>query len=145
MQRQILTNAKIIQADRVLEGSVVIENDRIAEVTACRYPEGRDLNGQWLIPGIIDIHTDYIERELRPRPSAEFPLDMAFHLMDARAIACGLTTVLGAARISGEHDGTVGGWSGDGIRLAQEYERLRRTALARHYIHVRWNPNFEPA
>jgi alpha-D-ribose 1-methylphosphonate 5-triphosphate diphosphatase len=99
--RQILTNALVVLPERTVHGSVVIEGDRIAEVSATgRYPDGLDLHEQFLIPGVIDIHTDYMEKELNPRPSASFPLNMAFHFMDVRAIACGLTTVLGAARIS---------------------------------------------
>lgn len=100
-----------------------------------RYSEGLDLSGQFLIPGIIDIHTDYLEKELNPRPAAAFPLPMAFHMMDVRAIACGLTTVLGAARFDRD---------GGGLELARAYEELRHTALAHHLIHIRWDPNFEP-
>jgi alpha-D-ribose 1-methylphosphonate 5-triphosphate diphosphatase len=97
-----------------------------------------------LAPGVIDIHTDYLEKELNPRPDTNFPLELAFHMMDVRAIACGVTTVLGAARISSETDGTIGSWRGNGIRLVEAYEELQASALGRHYIHVRWEPNFEP-
>src|SRR5262245_51537968 len=71
---------------------------------------------------------------------------MAFHFMDVRAIACGLTTVLGAARISNEEEtqSRISLWRGDGLALAKAYRELSRTALARHLIHIRWNPNFEP-
>jgi alpha-D-ribose 1-methylphosphonate 5-triphosphate diphosphatase len=147
MSRQILTNAAIVLPHGTLLGSVVIEDDRIADIsTTPRYVDGLDLGGQFLIPGVIDIHTDYMEKELNPRPSASFPLEMAFHFMDVRAIACGLTTVLGAARISNdeERETRVGTWRGDGLALAKAYENLSRTALARHLVHLRWNPNFEP-
>jgi alpha-D-ribose 1-methylphosphonate 5-triphosphate diphosphatase len=146
MSRQILTNANIVLPDRAIHGSVVIEADRIADVSTARYGDGLDLHGQLLIPGVIDIHTDYMEKELNPRPSAHFPLGMAFHFMDVRAVACGLTTVLGAARISNDDDGgvRVSTWRGDGLALAKAYRELRRTALARHLVHLRWNPNFEP-
>jgi alpha-D-ribose 1-methylphosphonate 5-triphosphate diphosphatase len=144
--RQILTNARIVLPDRTIDGSVVVEGDRIAEVSARRYTDGLDLDGQFLIPGLIDIHTDYMEKELNPRPSATFPLAMAFHFMDVRAIACGLTTVLGAARISNEEETQqrISIWRGDGLALAKKYRELSRTALARHFVHLRWNPNFEP-
>src|SRR5262245_28603481 len=147
MTRQILTNATVVLAHRTIHGSVVIEGDRIAEVKATsRYADGLDLQGQLLVPGVIDIHTDYMEKELNPRPSANFPLDMAFHFMDARAIACGLTTVLGAARISNEEEtqSKISLWRGDGLALAKRYPEIARTALARHLVHLRWNPNFEP-
>jgi len=151
MNRQILSNAILVLPDRTVEGSLVIEGTEISDVAAGRrYPEGIDLGGQFLIPGLIDIHTDYLEKEVHPRPSASFPLPMAFHTMDVRAISCGLTTVLGAARISsaGTSEDAEGqrltGWTGDGLGLAKAYQELRKTSLARHLVHVRWNPNFEP-
>lgn len=144
----ILKNAKIVQPDSVSEGTVVIEDDLIVEIKDDPNPllsEGIDLKGQWLIPGVIDTHTDYLEKEIAPRPSSEFPIDLAFHYMDVRAISSGLTTVLGAIRIS--EDKAKGGslWRRDGLELAKEYERLAPKSLARHYLHVRWDPNFEPA
>jgi alpha-D-ribose 1-methylphosphonate 5-triphosphate diphosphatase len=145
MNRLILSNATLILPARAVHGSVIVENGRIAEIREGRgYIDGLDLSGQFLIPGIIDMHTDYLEKEVNPRPSAAFPLAMAFHMMDLRAIACGVTTVLGAARISRDNDGKPTGWNGDGLQLAVLYRELRRTALARHYVHIRWNPNFEP-
>src|SRR5215469_6561706 len=145
MNRQILSNATLILPTRAVAGSLIIEDGRIADIReGSSYPEGLDLSGQFLIPGLIDMHTDYLEKEVNPRPSAEFPLAMAFHMMDLRAIGCGVTTVLGAARISNDHNGRPTGWNGDGLELARLYSDLRRNALARHYVHIRWNPNFEP-
>jgi alpha-D-ribose 1-methylphosphonate 5-triphosphate diphosphatase len=95
----ILTNARIVTPSEIIEGSLVIEEDRIAEIIADRhFSEGNDLHGQWLIPGLIDLHTDYLEKEINPRPKTHFPLPIAFHMMDQRALASGITTVLGAVR-----------------------------------------------
>ncbi len=142
MANQILTNAHIVLPDREVDGSVVLHNGRISDIAFRRYADGIDLQGALLIPGVIDIHTDYLEREISPRPSAEFPLEMALHVMDLRALSCGLTTVLSAARISEEKDGSMGTWHGDGLRLAREYEALIPRMRARHLIHVRWDTNF---
>jgi alpha-D-ribose 1-methylphosphonate 5-triphosphate diphosphatase len=144
MTPAILTNARIILPDGEMHGSVVLDGNRIAEISSRHYPQGLDLHGAMLTPGIIDIHTDYLERELSPRPSADFPLEMALHIMDMRALSCGLTTVVSAARISGEKDGPTGSWRGDGLGLAKAYERLIPHLRAHHLIHVRWSPNFEP-
>jgi len=104
------------------------------------------LNGQWLIPGVIDIHTDYLEKELHPRPSADFPIELAFHMMDMRALAAGLTTVLGAVRIASDEDRDARHplRANYGLALADEYERMADLSSARHYMHVRWDTNFEP-
>lgn len=142
---QILSNGLLILPSRTAEGSIAIEGGRIAEVLpGKRYSEGLDLGGRFLAPGLIDIHTDYLEREILPRPDTQFPVDLAFHLMDLRAVSCGLTTVLGAARISNERSGPLGSWHGDGLELAGRYLGLRENALGRYYVHVRWDPNFEP-
>lgn len=144
MTETILTNARIILPEGEIRGSVVLEDGRISEIVSRNYAEADDLHGAILIPGIIDIHTDYLERELSPRPSAKFPLEMALHVMDMRALSCGLTTVASAARISAERTGEQGSWRGDGLQLAIRYEELIPQMRARHLIHVRWSPNFEP-
>lgn len=145
MYRFILTNARIVLPTAVVEGSVVVESDRIVDITPGRhFADGIDLHGQWLIPGVVDIHTDYLEKELNPRPKTNFPLAMAFHMMDQRALACGLTTVLGGVRFSNDGDKDTTLWNGNGLALAEAYEELRQTALARHFLHVRWDTNWEP-
>ncbi len=142
--RQILRNADLILPDSRRLGAVVVEDGRIIEVTSkTSYVESVDLEGSFLVPGLIDIHSDYIEREIYPRPSAEFPLPLAFHFTDVRAIASGITTLLSAARFSPKAE--AGDQAPFGLALAAALGHLRTTALARHYIHVRWNPVFEPA
>jgi alpha-D-ribose 1-methylphosphonate 5-triphosphate diphosphatase len=141
--RVIITNTDLILPDKTMRGSIVIEDGRITEILPRVLTEGHDLDGGFLIPGIIDIHSDYIEREIHPRPSAEFPLPLAFHFMDVRAICSGITTLLSAARFSPKQEDSDK--APFGLELAAAFGRLRETALARHYVHVRWNPVFEPA
>ena len=147
MKRQILRNAQIVLVDRVIEGGLVIEDGRIADIIEGGYlTEGFDLNGRWLIPGIIDIHTDYFEKELHPRPSAAFPIELAFHMMDTRALCSGLTTILGAVRISDDQKSkSAHPLRADcGLGFAREYDKLAAMSSARHLMHIRWDTNFEP-
>ena len=70
----LLTNARIVTPDSDFTGTVVVEEGIITAIHKDKvYREGIDLRGQWLTPGCIDIHTDYLERELHPRSSASFP------------------------------------------------------------------------
>jgi alpha-D-ribose 1-methylphosphonate 5-triphosphate diphosphatase len=144
MIETILTNARIICPDKELNGTVVIEEGRIADILPRCIPGGIDLQGAFLIPGVIDIHTDYLEREMAPRPTARIPIELALHVMDLRALSCGLTTICSAARISEEREGRPGSWRGDGVGLARQFERLIPQMRANHLIHVRWSTNFEP-
>jgi alpha-D-ribose 1-methylphosphonate 5-triphosphate diphosphatase len=139
----ILSNARVVLSDTDFLGSVVINDGHIEDITSRRYSAGIDLHGAILAPGVIDIHTDYLERELAPRPSARFPLELALHMVDLRALHCGLTTIASAARISTEKDGPEGSWRGDGLKLAKRFDQLVPTLRANHLIHVRWATNFE--
>ena len=57
----VLTNARIVLPDGVLAGSVAFDDDVVTAIDA-GWADGEDLDGDWLIPGIIDIHTDNLER-----------------------------------------------------------------------------------
>jgi len=144
MTETILTNARIVCPDGEFDGSLVIEDGCIADILSCHLASGIDLDGAVLIPGIIDIHTDYLEREISPRPTAKIPLELALHVMDLRALSCGLTTVSTAARISEEREGHPGSWRGDGLALAKRFQELIPELRAHHLIHIRWNTSFTP-
>ncbi len=148
MTETILTNARIVCPDREVNGTLVLEDGLIADILPHNLSDGTDLGGAILIPGVIDIHTDYLEREISPRPSAKMPIELAMHVMDQRALSCGLTTVCTAARISedregGQREGYAGSMRGDGLALAMRFEELAPELRAHHLIHIRWNTGFE--
>lgn len=136
-----LTNARIVTPEENFMGSVVIEDDIIAEVSHKKLQQGIDLAGQWLVPGCIDIHSDYLEKELHPRPSANFPLPFAFHFMDQRAAACGLTSLFTA--ISFSEDISLNRTYEDAIQKSRELDQIATSGMIRHYIHSRLDPNAE--
>jgi alpha-D-ribose 1-methylphosphonate 5-triphosphate diphosphatase len=142
MKETILTNARIVTPDDHFMGALIIENDIIVDIQKGKhYRNALDLKGQWLIPGIIDIHTDYLEKELHPRPSASFPLSFAFHFLDARAISCGLTTVFCAVSFS--DDNMKERHFEDSIQLVRDFDQIKSDLLARHFLHARLDPNTE--
>lgn len=142
MSRTILTNARIVTPEWDDTGTVVIEGKYITEIIRGRsFADGEDLRGLWLAPGCIDIHSDYLEREIRPRPSAEFSLPLAFHYMDQRAIACGLTTVFSAISFSANEEHARDFDSA--IDRAKHIDEIRGESLARHFVHARLDPNID--
>lgn len=94
-----IINATVVLPDQVLHGgAVLIRDGLIAEVAdfaaAIRTTLNTEIDagGAYLIPGLVDLHNDGLEVEVRPRPQAELPLDVAFPTYERRLVGAGVTT-----------------------------------------------------
>jgi alpha-D-ribose 1-methylphosphonate 5-triphosphate diphosphatase len=94
----ILTNARLVLADEALMGTIVLDGARILDVQPGRShaPGAVDLQGDILLPGVVDVHTDNLERQVQPRSNARWPSRSAMLAHDAQCAAAGVTTVLDA-------------------------------------------------
>ena len=99
-----LTDAQLVLPDRVAHGSIRLEEGVIAEIASDRPTRltGQliDARGLCVIPGIVDIHGDMIERELEPRPGTFFPVELALQQLDQRLAANGITTAYAAIALA---------------------------------------------
>jgi len=94
----ILTNAILVLPTETLDGTVAIRDGLIADIQPGRTttPGAVDLDGDYLLPGIVDLHTDNLERQVLPRTNARWPGRAALLAHDAQCAAAGITTVLDA-------------------------------------------------
>ena len=95
----ILTNARLILEDRVIDGTLVHESGRIRAIDEGRshVPGAVDCEGAYLAPGLIDLHTDALEGHFIPRPKVIWPDARAAALAhDGQMAASGVTTVYDA-------------------------------------------------
>jgi alpha-D-ribose 1-methylphosphonate 5-triphosphate diphosphatase len=94
----IFTNAVLVLPDSTLQGTIVLHDARIADVQSGRSstPSAQDLDGDFLIAGIVDTHTDNLERQVQPRALARWPSRSAMVAHDAQCAGAGVTTVLDA-------------------------------------------------
>ena len=101
LNEQILTNAKVVSAQGVFLGTVVLRNGLISEVDdrVSHLPQAQNLNGDYLLPGLVELHTDNLEKHLSPRPGVDWPSASAVMSHDAQIIAAGITTVFDALSI----------------------------------------------
>jgi alpha-D-ribose 1-methylphosphonate 5-triphosphate diphosphatase len=98
-----LVNARIVFPDRVETGAIGIAGGRIMEAVHPGAPEV-DLGGDYLVAGLVDLHTDNIEHHFQPRPGVRWPSAMAAALThDWQILGAGITTVLDSLSI-GDYD-----------------------------------------
>lgn len=94
----ILTNAILVLPEATLAGTIVVHGTTIVAVQPGRSsaPNAFDMDGDYLIAGVVDVHTDNLERQVQPRSLARWPSRSAMVAHDAQCAAAGVTTVLDA-------------------------------------------------
>jgi alpha-D-ribose 1-methylphosphonate 5-triphosphate diphosphatase len=134
----VVANARIVTPSAVERGSVVVEDDRIAAVAPNDPPDGPDrridVEGRYLLPGLIDLHGDDIERHVFPRPEARVPTADALDACDRATLAAGITTKFHAVAF----EETPG--ENRSLHLARELRdgiAAGDALLARHRCHAR--------
>ncbi len=98
---QILSNARIVTAEREFHGTLLLRDGLIAALDegASRLPQAQDLGGDYLLPGLVELHTDNLEKHMSPRPGVDWPSTSAVLTHDAQIVAAGITTVFDALAI----------------------------------------------
>ncbi len=130
-------------AESVVYGSVQVVDGLIQDISES--PEtGRnssvmtvDCQGDFLIPGLIELHTDHLETHYSPRPGVRWGMKAAIQAHDAQIAAAGITTVFDCLRMGMEAQDQFE--SGEmrqlatALREARDQNRLR----IEHRLHLR--------
>lgn len=130
-------NARIILEDEIITGSVQIRDGKIADISAGNGTIGEDFGGDYLMPGIVELHTDHLEQHYAPRPKVRWNADAALLAHDAQIASSGITTVLDALRVG--MDGDVEINADDMAKLANAIEEGQQQGRLRadHHLHLR--------
>lgn len=141
MTELVLSNAQVVLPDEVMHGSVLIRDGRIAAIDpgASAAPGAVDFAGDILCPGLIELHTDNLERHLAPRPGVDWPHAAAVVAHDRELASCGITTVFDALRLgslTGQDRRGRGRYARD---LAHELLQMRAAGALKisHFLHLR--------
>lgn len=141
MSLTILANARLILPDSVQPGGLVIEDGRIAQILdGSTVPAGAiDLGGDHVAPGMVELHTDNLERHLMPRPGVNWPAASAILAHDAELAGCGITTVFDAMRVGSIPSEQRDDYGKYARLLATELAAVRETGALRinHLLHLR--------
>ena len=135
----LFSNARIVTPDDVFLGSVAVEDGLIAAVEpgAPVTRSAMDLDGDYLVPGVVELHTDVLERHAIPRPGVQWPEVPAVLAYDSQLVGAGITTVLDSLAIGYLVD--TGQRPRDPRPLIEAIRTVRAEGLLRadHYLHMR--------
>ncbi|KNC90291.1 alpha-D-ribose 1-methylphosphonate 5-triphosphate diphosphatase [Trabulsiella odontotermitis] len=135
----IINKVKLVLEDEVVHGSVDVQDGviRAFAQTQSRLPQAMDGEGGWLLPGLIELHTDNLDKFFTPRPKVDWPAHSAMSSHDALMVSSGITTVLDAVAIGDVRDG------GDRLenleKMINAVEETQKSGVnrAEHRLHLR--------
>lgn len=135
----ILTGARIVTADAIIDGSVVVRNGVIAELAPgpARAAGAINCGGGYLLPGLVELHTDNLEKHVGPRPGVRWPMKAAVLAHDAQVAAAGITTVYDALTVGEMREDRVRAeMLGEAVTAIGEAHRAG-VLRAEHFLHMR--------
>ncbi|PSW16862.1 alpha-D-ribose 1-methylphosphonate 5-triphosphate diphosphatase [Photobacterium sanctipauli] len=135
----IITNVNLVLEDQVVNGSLEIENGVIKAMsdTASQLPQAFNGEGGWLMPGLIELHTDNLEKYFTPRPKVDWPPFSAMSAHDAQLVGSGITTVLDAVALGDYREGGKRHENLDHLIETVVESQKRGVNRAEHFLHLR--------
>ena len=140
MSELVFDNCRIVLEYEIVDGHVVVRDGKIAEIANGPAPQGvavYDCEGGYLVPGLVELHTDNLEKHLLPRPKVLWPEpESAFFAHDAQIVSSGITTVFDALSVGEYHDKGRIAMLGEAV---QALHSCRETGALRadHLLHLR--------
>lgn len=142
----LIKNGNVVTPDEILAGyDVRIDNGRIVEIgagLAAEDGETVDAAGAWVAPGLVDVHSDYIEHVTAPRPTSLMDFTLALRVAERELLTHGITTMFHSLSFYGSNDfGTNPVRSvGNSRRLIDVIETSHES---QHQIRHRFHARFE--
>jgi alpha-D-ribose 1-methylphosphonate 5-triphosphate diphosphatase len=153
--KKCIFNASVVGPDQILSHhAVIIREDRIFDILPMDSLDRDGQNGEtvryidalggYVLPGFIDIHSDYIEGILQPRPTSLMNFEMGLRETEKQLLGHGVTTIYHSLSMMNVI-GLEGGRSN--FRTRENFERLallirrfhRGHHLIRHRLHARYD------
>lgn len=99
MKTLAFTNVRMVLDDGIVHGSLQLDDHgtiRHLDDDPTPRPGTENGEGDWLLPGLVDVHTDNLERQVQPRTNVRWPSRSAFLAHDIQCAGAGITTVADA-------------------------------------------------
>ena len=140
-QDTILTNARLILADEVITGTLRMRGDVITDITpgGTAVTNAIDCDGDFLCPGLVELHTDNLERHMAPRPKVDWPHRAAIIAHDRELAGTGITTVFDAIRVGSITSSSTKRYEKYARLMADQILEMRDSGALKisHHLHLR--------
>jgi alpha-D-ribose 1-methylphosphonate 5-triphosphate diphosphatase len=135
----VFRNARIVLNDGIVLGTVVVADGRILAVDTgnSSVPSAVDWEGDYLLPGLVELHTDNFERHLMPRPKVRWAELPALLAHDAEIAAAGITTVFDALGVGEADLESLRGSDWRRVLASIDTGATQNLLRADHHLHVR--------
>lgn len=138
MSETVLDNAKLVLANEVIDGHLVIEDGKITEIGSGRTQRSgaQDMQGDFMLPGLVELHTDNMEKYFSPRPGVDWPGMAAALAHDVQMSSAGITTVFDAVSVGYDFVGRRKDMLNVIVASMTEAEQ-QGYHKAQHFLHLR--------
>lgn len=133
------TGADLVLPGEVVRGTLLVRDGRIASVDDGRsaLPAALDCEGDLVIPGLVELHTDHLEAHYAPRPKVRWDAMAAVAAHDVQVAGSGITTVLDALRVGTDEDARLTGEDARTLAAAVSAALADDHLRADHLLHLR--------
>jgi len=137
MTELVISNARVVTREAVIHGTVQLRDGVIMDVSdvPASVPSALDFDGDYLLPGLVELHTDNLERHASPRPGVRWPADAAVVAHDTQIAGAGITTVLDALSVGDVLEGSSR--LATLTAMADAVTSMRGLLKAEHWLHMR--------
>jgi alpha-D-ribose 1-methylphosphonate 5-triphosphate diphosphatase len=133
-------NARIVTREQIVATDLLIEDGFVRGLGQETAGPVQEINcqGDLLLPGLIELHTDNLEKHVQPRPGVRWPSILAAALAhDIQIAGAGITTVYDALALGGLRSGGL-----DPGILEDSYQAIKQAQQqglfrADHALHLR--------
>ncbi|MBN2735893.1 MAG: alpha-D-ribose 1-methylphosphonate 5-triphosphate diphosphatase [Spirochaetales bacterium] len=131
-------NGKIILNDRISDEELIIKDKSIFSLGPMNRAKEIDLEGDYLCAGLLELHTDNLEKHISPRPGIIWPSTLsAVKAHDTQIIGAGITTVFDSIAIGFRGDDNLRSQIFKDSIAVLDYAQKKDLLRASHLIHLR--------
>jgi alpha-D-ribose 1-methylphosphonate 5-triphosphate diphosphatase len=139
----VIKNGTVVGPEGLYPSDVRLEGGRISEIgTKLSGDEVIDASGAWVLPGLVDIHADYIEHMAAPRPTAVMDFGVSLREAERELLTHGITTMFHSLSFYGSTD-----FGTNPVRTVENSRRLidliHKSHHAEHQIRHRFHARYE--